>query len=130
MSKETAKKATFKDLIAKKLKKDEEQFKTKDIYVKSMDAILTFKKPKDDLAVEAMNDIQNGGDISKMVEAFKKLIYHCCDMLQDTELHKELDVVDPFDTVNKLFDLGEVIGIGEQLMDLIDIDGKVEAIKN
>ena len=130
MSKESAKKATFKDLIAKKLQKEQEQFKTKDIYVTSMDATLTFKKPSDDLALDVIDEIGEGQDTKKMVAAFEKLIYQCCDMLQDTELHKELEVVDPFDTVKKLFDLAEKIEIGEQLMDWLNIGGKVEEIKN
>lgn len=130
MSKENAKKATFKDLIAKKLKKEEQQFKTSDIYVSSMDATLTFKKPKDDVIIDIMDEIGDGAKVSTMIPAFKKLIYLCCDMLQDTELHKELDVIDPFDTVEKLFDLGDIMEIGEQLMDLVNINSKVEEIKN
>lgn len=130
MSKENAKKATFKDLIAKKLQKEKDQFRVKDIYVSSMDATLTFKKPKDDLIIDIMDDIGDREDTRKMVESYKKLIYLCCDMLQDTELHKELDVIDPFDTVDKIFDLVDILEIGEQLMDLINIGGKVEEIKN
>lgn len=130
MSKENAKKATFKDLIAKKLKKEEDAFKVKDIYVSSMDATLTFKKPKDDLILDVIDDIGEGQDTRKMIGAFKKLIYMCCDMLQDTELHNQLDAVDPFDTVEKLFDLADIMEIGEQLMDMINIGGKAEEIKN
>lgn len=130
MSKENAKKATFKDLIAKKLKKEGQQFKTSDIYVSSMDATLTFKKPKDDVIIDIMDEIGDNAKVSTMIPAFKKLIYLCCDMLQDTQLHKELDVTDPFDTVGKLFDLGDIMEIGEQLMDLVNINSKVEEIKN
>lgn len=130
MSKENAKKATFKDLIAKKLKKEGQQLKTSDIYVSSMDATLTFKKPKDDVIIDIMDEIGDNAKVSTMIPAFKKLIYLCCDMLQDTQLHKELDVIDPFDTVEKLFDLGDIMEIGEQLMDLVNINSKVEEIKN
>lgn len=130
MSKESIKKATFKDLIAKKLKKESEINKTKDIFVSSMDATLTFRKPSDDLILDVIDEIGDKDDTRKMVVAFKKLIYMCCDMLQDTELHKELEVVDPFDTVEKLFDLADTMEIGESLMDLINIGGKVEEIKN
>ncbi|MBE6043540.1 MAG: hypothetical protein E7216_04810 [Clostridium thermopalmarium] len=129
MSKENAKKATFKDLIARKLEKEKDEFKTKDIYVSSMDAMLTFKKPKDDMVLDVMDEIGDGQDVRKMVGAFKKLIYLCCDMLQDTELHKELEVVDPFDTVEKIFSLSDILEIGEQLMDLIDMGKKVGDIK-
>lgn len=130
MSKESTKKATFKDLIAKKLKKEQDQFKTKDIYVTSMDATLTFKKPKDDLILDTIDEMGNTESTRNIVEGYKKLIYLCCDMLQDPELHKELEVVDPFDTVDKLFNLADKMEIGDQLMDFINIGGKVEEIKN
>ncbi len=130
MSKETVRKATFKDLIAKKIKKEEEQFKTKDIFISSMDAALTFHKPTDDQVLDVIDEIGEGKDSKKMVSAYRKLIYLCCNMLQDPDLHKEIDVVDPFDTVNKLFDLADVMEIGEQLMDMTGIGDKVEEIKN
>lgn len=130
MSKESMKKATFKDLIAKKLKKEADQFKTQDIFVSGMEATLTFKKPSDDEVLDTMDSIGEGKDTRKMIEAFKKLIYQCCEMLQDTELHNQLEVVDPYDTVNKIFDLADIMEIGEQLMDLIGIGDKQEEIKN
>lgn len=130
MSREQAKKATFKDLIARKLQKEADQYKAKDIYVTSMDATLTFHKPKDDLILDAIDEIGDYTDTRKMVSAFKKLIYHCCKMLQDPELHKELEVTDPYDTIEKLFELADVIEIGEQLVDFVNIHGKVEEIKN
>jgi hypothetical protein len=130
MSKENAKKATFKDLISKKMKKEEDALRTKDIYVSSMDATLTFKKPKDDLIFDAIEEIDDAKDVKKIASAYKKLIYLCCDMLQDTELHKEIDVVDPFDTVESLFDLADIMEIGEQLMDMLNIGDKIEQIKN
>ena len=130
MSKETVRKATFKDLIAKKIKKEEEQFKTKYIFISSMDAALTFHKPTDDQVLDVIDEIGEGKDSKKMVSAYRKLIYLCCNMLQDPDLHKEIDVVDPFDTVNKLFDLADVMEIGEQLMDMTGIGDKVEEIKN
>lgn len=130
MSKENAKKATFQDLLAKKLKKEQDQFKIKDIYVSSMDAILTFSKPKDDTVLDIIDEMGNMEDIKKVIGGYKKLIYLTCSMLQDVELHKELEVLDPFDTVDKLFDLGDIMEIGEQLMDLVNIGGKNEQIKN
>jgi hypothetical protein len=130
MNKESIKKATFKDLIAKKIQKEADQFKVKDIYVTSMDATLTFQKPKDDLILDVMDEMGDMNSMHKVIGGYKKLIYLTCNMLQDSELHKELDIVDPFDTIEKLFNLADIMEIGEQLMDLIDMDGKVEEIKN
>ncbi len=131
MSKDTIKKATFKDLVAKKLQRDEDKFKTKDVYVQSLDATLTFKKPDDDLILETIDAIDEGKSDSKLiVEAFKKLIYQCCDMLQDPELHKELEVQDPFDVVSKIFDAVEIMDLGNKLSDFVNLNGKIEDIKN
>ncbi len=131
MNKETIKKATFKDLVAKKLQRDEDKFKTKDIYVQSLDSTLTFKKPDDDLILETIDAIgEDRTNTKSIVEAFKKLIYQCCDMLQDTELHKELEVQDPFDTVSKIFDVMEIMDLGDKLSDFVNINGKIDDIKN
>jgi hypothetical protein len=130
MSKEKAKKATFKDLIAKKIQKEADQFKVTEIYVTSMDATLTFQKPKDNLILDVMDEMGDMQVVSKIVGGYKKLIYHTCNMLHDSELQKELEVVDPFDTIEKLFNLADIMEIGEQLMDLIDMADKVETIKN
>ncbi|WP_051824121.1 hypothetical protein [Clostridium sulfidigenes] len=133
MSRENSKKATFKDLIAKKIKKEEDQFKVREIYVESMDATLVFKKPKEETLLEIIDEmgVSNGDlKVSEMVPGFKKLIYLCCPMLQDVELQKEIEVVDPFDTVSKIFDLNDIMEIGEELMDFIDMGDKVEKVKN
>ncbi|HEY5582926.1 MAG TPA: hypothetical protein VIK78_00320 [Ruminiclostridium sp.] len=130
MNKEDIKKATFKDLIAKKLKKEQDQFKTKDIYVSSMDATLTFKKPSDDVMLDIMEEIGDGTDTRKTISAFRKLIYLCCDTLQDPELHTQIEVADPLDTIEKLFDLVDTEEIGEQLVNFIKFGDKIKEIKN
>ena len=130
MSAKTVKKATFKDLIARKLQKEADQFKAKDIYVSSMDVALTFVKPKDDLILDTLDGIGDKKETRNIVAAYKKLIYHCCNMLQDVELHKELEVKDPYDVVDQIFNLADILEIGEQLMGFIDIGSKVDEIKN
>ncbi|MEG3040898.1 MAG: hypothetical protein RR891_02765 [Clostridium sp.] len=130
MSKKDMRKATFKDLIAKKLKKENEKTVTKDIYVTSMDATLTFKKPSDDLVIDTMDIVGDGKDTRAAMRGYKKLIYMCCEMLQDTELHAELEVVDPLDTVDVLFGLSDIMEIGTEIMELIDMSASVEEIKN
>ena len=130
MSKESIQKATFKDLIAKKIQKEQNKFLTKDIFVSSMDRTLTFKKPSDDFILDIIDEIGDNKETRTMVAAFEKLIYECCEMLQDTEFQKEIEVVDPFDTVKVLFDLTDKMEIGEQLMDWLDIGEKANEIKN
>jgi hypothetical protein len=123
------KRATFDDLIARKIQKEKDQLRTKEIYVTSMGASLIFKNPSDNDLLDMLDEI-GSGDTSRVIAAYKKLIYLCCPQLQDTKLHEELEVVDPFDTVDKLFDLVEVMSIGEELSDFIDVEGKIEVVKN
>jgi len=130
MSKKSVQKATFKDLLNKKIQKEQNQFKAKDINVTSMDRALTFIKPKDDVLLDVIDEMGEGKSTGEMVQAFKTLIYHCCPMLQDSELHTQLEVLDPLDTVQAIFDLSDIIEIGEQLMELVNINAKVEEIKN
>lgn len=46
----------------------------------------------------------------------KSLIYDSCPALQDTELHKTVGVVEPYDIVNKLIDLADIDELGLNLM--------------
>lgn len=121
-------KADFKDLLARKMAKDSAKDKTKDVMVSSMGKEMTFRKPSDSLVLEIMDEIGDNSSTSDTVSAFKKLIYLTCDMLQDPDLQKELDIKDPYQTVDTIFSLGDVMEIGEQLMDLIDVVG--EKVKN
>lgn len=124
------KKATFDDLIRRKEQKEHDQYKIKNIYVTSMDKELTFKKPSDDTVCDVLDTMEDMKCMSKVIEGYKKLIYLCCDMLQDSKLHEALGVQDPFDTVNKLFNLADITEIGEQLLELIDFNKKVDKVKN
>jgi hypothetical protein len=130
MNKPSVLKATFQDLIKKKLQKEQAATAFRDINVSSMNRVLTFKKPSDDMILDVMEEIGDKKDVKKMMEVFRKLIYQCCPMLQDIELHKQLEIIDPFDVVKILFDLSDIMEIGEQLMDFINLNGKAEEIKN
>lgn len=121
-------KATLKDLIAKKLQKDNEKTKSYEINVKSMGKSLTFKKPSDEMRLDMLDEMGTEPDIRTMMSAYKKIIYLSCDLLQNQELQEELGVVDPFDTVDSIFDLDDILEIGEQLMDAMD--SPVDKVKN
>ncbi|WP_321994830.1 hypothetical protein [Clostridium butyricum] len=130
MSKETAIKATFKDLINKKIQREKDQVKVKEIYVSSMDKTLTFVKPKEDKIIDLMDDINDQSSMKDQINFTRKLIYFSCPMLQDPEFHKELGVQDPLDIVPMLFDMNDTNEIGEELTELIGNKKVVEDIKN
>lgn len=130
MGKEQAQRATFQDLINKHMEKEKKAQKLIKIYVPSMDREMIFKTPDDDLVLEIMDDITDTDDLKGAVKAYSKLIYLTCDLLQNPELHKELDIVDPFDTVKVIFDIDEIMTIGDQLVSHINLIPRDEEIKN
>lgn len=130
MNKTAVQKATFKDLLAKKIQKEKDQFKSKEIEVTSLGKSLVFIKPKENILLDVIDEIGEGQSTGEMVKAFKTLIYHTCPMLQDPELHSELEIQDPEDVVPAIFDLSDIMEIGQELLELVNINGAVEEIKN
>lgn len=130
MSKENAKKATFEDLLKKKLQREKDKFKTKDIYVSSMDKILVFNKPKEEVIFDMADEMNRCEKLGEQVEFFRTLIYKTCPMLQEQELHDALEIVDPLDVVKELFDLQDTMEIGEQLQELLGLGDISDEIKN
>lgn len=124
------KKATFKDLIAKKRQKEEDLHKFKEIEVKSLGKSLIFKKPSDETILGVLDEIGTDPDTRKVATAYKNLIYKTCETLQDPELHKELDIVDPYDVINAVFDLSDILAIGEELFEFSGIGSLGEEVKN
>lgn len=124
------KKATFKDLIAKKKQKEESLHKFKEIEVKSMGKSLIFKKPGDEIILSIMDEIGGNPDTTSIAKAYKKLIYRTCEALQDSELQRELQIVDPLDTVDAIFELSDILSIGEELFEFSGIGSMGEEIKN
>ena len=121
-------KATLKDLIARKMQKENDKVRFYEIPVKSLGKSLVFKKPSDDLRLDLMDEMGTSPTIRETIEMYKKLIYRTCELLQDTTLHEEIEVSDPYDTVDAIFSLDDITDIGEKLMDAIDPPG--EEIKN
>lgn len=120
----------FNDLIAKKMQRDKDKVKVTEIEVSTMDKVLLFNNPGDDVILDFMDDMGDGSNSRMLIDAFKKVIYKCCPVLQDVKLHEELEIVDPFDVVSALFSIAEINEIGEQLIDFINPDEVKETIKN
>lgn len=110
-------KATIKDLISRKLQRDNAKPKYYDIEVKSLGKAITLKHPSDEMRLNMMEEMGAEPDMRTTIEAYKHLIYDCCPLLHDRELQEELEIKDPYDTVDAIFDLDDITEIGEQLMD-------------
>ena len=130
MAREDVKRATIKDLIARKTQREADKFKTVDVFVPSMNATLVFKKPSDVLLMDTIDEMGDGTSTRQQMDAMKKLIYQTCDLLQSPELHKGLDITDPFDAVDAIFDLADIGSIPEQIAELFGMNGVEDKVKN
>lgn len=128
MSKQTAQRVTFAELIAKKQQREHDKFEVKDIYLESMDKKIPCQKPSDEQLLDTLDMIGDNTDIRKTVEAFDLLILKCCNMLNNDELQK--DLTDPLDVVRSIFEVNERLELGKKLADWADVDKVVEDVKN
>lgn len=107
-------KLTLKDLIARKeqMLEAKKTPKRQDLFVKSLDGVITIEEPTRALVIEAQ---EMGSDSS---DAY--MVYQCVvePNLKDTELHKEFGCVEPLEIVDKLFAAGEVVSISKQCLEL------------
>ena len=123
-------KATFQDLLARKLQRENDKLKVKEISIPSMGKALLFKKPSDGAVVDVVGATINSNDVQQLYEAYKKVIYMTCDTLQNPELHKELGITDPFDVVQALLEPTDVFEVGNQLMEFVGFEQVDEKVKN
>lgn len=132
MSKENVKKATLKDLLIKKNIREENKFKSKEVYIESIDKTLVFNKLSEEKTLDLMSEVKDLENINlrENYELCKQMIYFSCSMLQDTELHKELEITDPLDVVPTLFTMKEVFFLTAEIKDLIGIEDFISDIKN
>lgn len=130
MSKNTNKKATLNDFMAKKIKREEDKAKTKDIYVSSMEKTITVIKPSETQYLDYANEIGDGTNLEVNLEASRKLIYNCCADLHNPEVLEMLELKDPYDIARVLFDMEDVKEIMDQFNELISNKKIEEEIKN
>jgi len=119
-------KVSLEQLIRKKFEKDDRKNATKEIYVKSLDANLVVNNPSDTRKIEFAEEIKTGS-YTDMMEAYSKLIYDCCPMLQSKELQDSIEVSYPYDTVKAIFDTEEIIEIGSNVLNFFDDNKEISA---
>jgi hypothetical protein len=122
------KKATVADFLAKKLKKDEEANKTIEIKLSSMDSVFEVKKPSDKQILDFIDSLGDTKNTKKIMEETFKLIYNNCPALKNKELHEQLDIQNPYDIIDVLFDFKDKQEIMEQFNKLIGLEDKKKKI--
>lgn len=124
MSKEKMTKLTLKDLISKKEQVLSGKKKTRNLYIKSLDGIITIEKPSLETVVDA-SKIDSG------MESDKYLVYHCIvePNLKDKELQKAYGCVEPTEIL-KIFEDGEISSIAKECMNLAGYNGSVSVVED
>lgn len=134
MSKEALQKITFEQLVQRSIQREQDKMKVKEIEISSIGGTLLLKKISENKLLDIIDEGQKTNCLSENIAVERKLIYLCCPMLQDTKLHQELGVTEPFDVVEKLFDLQETDFIAKEIMKLHDVENfaeqTTEEIKN
>lgn len=121
MENKEIKKVSLKQLIEKKLERDNKKTATKDIYIESLGGSITFNNPSDAARIEYSEKIKTESYVDT-VDGMVKLIYDCCPMLHSKELQESIDVDYPYDTVRSIFDITEIADIGVKLINFFDND--------
>lgn len=105
-------------IAAKKTKK------TLDLYIKSLDAVITIEEPSGTLCRDA-NDMEPG-------EGDKYMCYECIKEpnLKSQEAQEAFGCADPMDIVEYIFAPGEIPQIAIECMKLAGYMGGVEQVKN
>ena len=119
-------KLTLAELLRRKEQMLESKItkKTLDLYVKSIDAVITVAEPDGALCRDA-NDMEPG-------EGDKYLCYECIiePNLKSKEVQDAFDCAVPMDVVDIIFAPGEIPQIAIECMKLAGYMGGVEAVKN
>lgn len=130
MAKKQAKTLTLNDFIAKAQQKKQDEFRIKKVYIKSLDGEITIEKIGLNSITNAIDSIQKDESMANIIDVYKELIYSSCKMLHNKELHNSLEVTDPLDTVTELFELGEIMEIGEEILSLHGFGDLQATVKN
>lgn len=121
-------KLTIQELVSRKeqMLGSKKQKKTKDLYVKSLDGVITIVEPDAALARDAQ-EMEESGDAY--------IVYSCVTepCLKSKELQEAFGCVEPMEIVEKIFDVGEIPQIAVECIRLAGyIDGvkPIDDIKN
>ena len=119
-------KLTFNELMRRKeqVLQARKTKDTKDLYIASLDAVITIEEPDGALCRDAIEMEQDDGN--------KYVCYECIKEpnLKSPELQKAFECAAPMDIVEKIFKTGEIPQIAVECMKLAGYSGGVEEVKN
>ena len=119
-------KLTLDELIRRKeqMLEAKKTRKKQDIYIRSLDAIITVQEPDTGLCRDAAEMSDGEGDVYMCYESVVE------PNLKDKELQEAYGCASPMDIVNMIFAPGEIPQIAIECMKLAGYMGGVETVKN
>ena len=123
-------KLTLQDILNKKLQKDSNEIKYKDIFVSKLGGELTFKIPTDDEIFDIVDELGENHSTRHIKEVYTKMIYRQCEILHEKELLSTYNITIGFDVVGILFSTKDVMNVGNLIMGYTGFGEKGEEIKN
>ena len=124
------KKLTLNDFIAKAKQKEQDKFKAKAVFVPSLGGEVMLQKISVHQVIDAMDKLTLDDSMANSVNVYKELVYDSIPMLKEKELQEQFKLVEPFDIVTEMFELGEIYEIGNEVLTLHGLDKLVSDIKN
>lgn len=106
--------ATFTDLIARKLEREQRREKTYEIPVRGMERPLMMTHPSAQAQLELMEEVRTAEGLADVAELYVSLIYDCCPLFRQKETQEALEAVDPYDAIRSVFEPLEIIDIGDR----------------
>ena len=107
-------KITLQELMRRKeqMLESKKLHKKKELYVESLDGVITITEPTRDIILEASEFEGNKGDVYT--------VYQCVTEpnLKDRELQQAFECVEPMEIVEKVFSAGEITNIALKCIEL------------
>lgn len=120
---ETPKKVTLEELLARAAKSKTAKKESRELYVKSLDGIITIEKPDRATCLEAL-------DMENSEEADEYIVYNCVvnPPLKDKTLQEAYGAVSPMEIVTKVFEPGEISAISKECLVLAGYINSVKVV--
>lgn len=122
-------KLTLTDLIKNKEKYQVKEDVKEELFIERLGASITIQKPDRSLCLES---IQMANDPNQAEKADVFMVYNIVvePNLKDTTLHKEFGCTEPFDIVEKIFEVGEIPTIAGHGMLLAGYQNEMKMVKD
>ena len=128
--KEQTKKVTLQDFIAKAKQKEADKFKIKGIYLERLEGEVMIQKIKLNKVLDAIDRIDKDDSMVNLIDVYKELVYDSVPILKSEELKGEFELSEPFDIVTEIFELGEILYLGNEILTLYGLTDLDKTVKN